>query len=102
MSRKAIILVVAALAGALLLLAAEPALAAGTSGIGKNLGDEVTSWGKNLMFAVAGISGIFLLGARKHPELGLLILMATLLGGFFWAPGSIEHVITSIWNSVAG
>jgi hypothetical protein len=92
-----------ALAGILLLVAlADPALAADTTRIGENLGAEVKSWGKALLFGVAALVGLPAM-ARRDPKEALLIGgIALILGGFLFAPEQMESIIRGLMKTVAG
>jgi hypothetical protein len=93
------VLLVTALAGAALV---EPALAAGTSEIGKNVGREVSSWARAIMLGVAGLVAIPVLAKRDVAGGVVLALLVVIVGGFVFAPGTVESAITGLWHAIAG
>jgi cobalamin synthase len=91
----------AALAVALMLIGAEPVLAA-TSDVGKNLGNEVKTWATTLLLGVAALVAIPVIAKRDVNGGVVLALLVVLVGGFAFAPEQVKHVIDSVWQSVAG
>ena len=75
---------------------------ASTSQIGKNVGDEVKMWATTLLLGVAGLVAIPVLAKRDVNGGVVLALLVVLVGGFAFAPGSVKHVIESLWQQIAG
>jgi hypothetical protein len=78
-----------------------PVLAA-TTNIGRNVGDEVRGWATTLLLGVAGLVALPVLAKRDVNGGVVLALLVVLVGGFAFAPGSVKHVIDSLWHQVAG
>jgi hypothetical protein len=95
----------AALAGvlalAVLAVAAAPALAE-ASDVGRNVGREVATWAKALLFGVVALVAIPTIAKRDVTGGLTLALLAVIVGGFAFAPDTVKSVIDSIWRSVAG
>jgi hypothetical protein len=100
MSRRKSVVLIAALAALATLAIAEPALA--ESEIGKNLGEEIKSWGSALLLGVAALVGLPALAKRDMSQSLTIALIAVVLGGFVFAQGTIEDVIDSLWKAVGG
>ncbi|GAC1317504.1 MAG: hypothetical protein NVSMB25_05250 [Thermoleophilaceae bacterium] len=81
---------------------ADPALAASTSDIGRNIGREVNSWGKAILLGLAGLLAIPVLAKRDISGGLMLLLLVLIVGGFVFAQGTVEHAITGVWHAVAG
>ena len=88
--------------GAVLALAATPAALAATSQIGKNVGSEVKSWATTLLLGVAGLVALPVIAKRDVNGGVVLALLVVLVGGFAFAPNSVQHVIESLWHQIAG
>jgi cobalamin synthase len=101
MSRRQSLLLGGALAAAMVALLgfASPALA-GTSEIGRNVGEEVRSWATTLLLGVAGLVAIPVLTRRDVNGGLVLALLVILVGGFAFAQGEVRHVITSLWEAI--
>lgn len=96
--RHFVLALAAAAVGSLAL--AEPSLAA--SEVGRNVGKEVESWAKYLMMGVVGLVAIPVI-AKRDLAAGLVVtLLATLVGGFVFAPNAVKDVIGGIWKAIAG
>ena len=80
---------------------AGPALAA-TSDIGKNIGDEVTTWAKAILLGLVALVAIPILAKRDVVGGLTLALLAVIVGGFAFAPDTVKGVIGAIWTSIAG
>jgi hypothetical protein len=91
---------VAIVAGIAVLPIAEPAFAA--SDVGKNLGKEIETWGKAIMLAVVGLVAIPVLAKRDVAGGAVLAMLAIVVGGFVFAPGSVREVIAGLWRSIGG
>ena len=92
-----------ALVGTLLFaVLAAPALAAGTSDVGTNVGREVASWGKAILLGVAGLVAIPVLAKRDVAGGFVLALLVVIVGGFVFAPSTVENAITGLWHAIAG
>lgn len=92
-----------ALSGALLFaLLAQPALAAAASDVGTNVGREVASWGKAILLGVAGLVAIPVLAKRDVAGGFVLALLVVIVGGFVFAPSTVEKAITGLWHAIAG
>jgi hypothetical protein len=91
-----------AAAGFLLLALADPALAADTSRIGENLGDEVRSWGKALLMGTVALVGLPALVRRDLAQSLVIALIALVLGGFLFADEQVRSIITGLWRTIAG
>lgn len=89
---------------ALLILAAlsQPALAASASEVGKNVGQEVDSWGRALLLGIAGLVAIPVLAKRDVSGGIVLAILVVIVGGFVFAPGTVEHAITGVWRAIGG
>jgi hypothetical protein len=83
----------------LMFMGAAPALA-GTSEIGRNVGEEVRSWATTLLLGVAGLVAIPVLTRRDVNGGLVLALLVILVGGFAFAQGEVKHVITSLWEAI--
>jgi hypothetical protein len=96
-SRAAVVLLTAV---AILALAASPALAE-VSNVGKNLGSEVSSWAKALVFPLAALGG---LGAYFKRDVGMafqLLAITMIVGAFAYNPGNVvENLIGSLWGAL--
>jgi cobalamin synthase len=99
MSRRRRLLILALLAGILVLVLAEPALAA-TSEVGRNLGREVRTWGTALLLGVAALVAIPVLAKRDVNGGLVLALLVVLVGGFVFAQGSVKAVIDGLWHAI--
>lgn len=82
--------------------AAAPAAAASTSEIGRNVGNEVDSWAKALLLGIAGLVAIPVLAKRDVSAGIVLALLVVIVGGFVFAPTTVEHAITGVWNAIGG
>ena len=93
---------VVAVAAALLLslIAVDSALA--TSEIGKNVGQEIASWGKWLIFGVAALVALPAMARRDMGGILVIAAMVIVAGGFVFAPGAVEDTIVSLWQSFEG
>jgi cobalamin synthase len=83
-----------------LLAAAEPSFA-DTSRVGRNLGQEVASWGRNLLLGVAALVGIPVLLRRDFSEGLRLVVLVVLVGAFVFATPAVRQVIGDLWRSLA-
>ena len=92
--------VVALTAVAILALAASPAFAE-VSNVGKNLGSEVSSWAKALVFPLAALGG---LGAFFKRDVGMafqILVITMIVGAFAYNPGNVvEDLIGSLWGAL--
>lgn len=93
-------LVVVLAAVALSLIAVDKALA--TSDIGRNVGQEITSWGKWLIFGVAALVALPAMARRDMAGILVIAAMVIVAGGFVFAPGAVEDTIVSLWKSFGG
>jgi hypothetical protein len=93
------------------MLAVDPALAqttttpapgGSTTNIGKNLGNEITSWGKALLLGTAGLVGASALGRRDVADAMKIGLIVLVVGGFLFATGAVESIINAFWSTVSG
>lgn len=106
--RPGLALVLGALALAALGALLEPALAAGAtgfaaqSGVGEKVGSELSSWGAALVLAVAALVALPLLAKRDAGGIVVLILIATVIGGFVFAPQIVEGIINDFWGALRG
>jgi len=96
--------VAVALLGSLVMLTvvAGPALAAGTSQVGQNVGHEIASWARAIMLGVAGLVAIPVLARRDVAGGLVLALLVVIVGGFVFAPATVETAITGLWHAIAG
>lgn len=100
MNKQTLIIATAVLAAAVILAADPQPVFAGTSEIGKNVGEEVRSWATTLLLGVAGLVAIPVL-ARRDVNGGLVLaLLVLIVGGFVFAQGSVKDVITGIWKAI--
>jgi len=100
MQRKVRVLQVGALALVALGALAEPALA--ESAIGKNVGGEVATWAKALLLGSATLFGLPLIGRQDVKGALVLGAIVLVLGGFVFAPKTVELVINVLWTTFAG
>lgn len=89
-----------ALAVALLALTAAPALAE-ASDIGRNVGREVSTWAKALLFGVVALVALPTIAKRDVAGGMVLAFLAIIVGGFAFAPDTVRNVIDAIWRSIA-
>ena len=82
------------------LIAVDSALA--TSEIGRNVGQEITSWGKWLIFGVAALVALPAMARRDLAGILVIAAMVIVAGGFVFAPGAVEDTIVSLWRSFEG
>ena len=101
-NRRYVIAAVAAIASAvtLSLIAVDNAVA--TSEIGRNVGQEVASWGKWLLFGVAGLVALPAMARRDLAGILVIAAMVIVAGGFVFAPAAVEDTIVSLWKSFQG
>lgn len=100
-TRRVAAFVVALVAVVLLsAIAVDNALA--TSEIGRNVGQEINSWGKWLVLGVAGLVALPAMSRRDLPGVLIIAAMTLVAGGFVFAPGAVEDVIVSLWQSFKG
>jgi len=78
----------------------EPALA-DTSRVGRNLGEEVASWGRNLLLGVAALVAIPVLLRRDFSDGLRLVVLVVLVGAFVFATPAVRQVISDLWRSLA-
>lgn len=97
-SRRQVLLITGALAVALALVVAAPALA-DTSQIGKNVGKEIKTWGSALLLGVAALVGLPALAKRDLSQGMLIVVLVLVIGGFIWATGPVQDVIKSLWHA---
>jgi hypothetical protein len=86
---------------ALVLLATVEPSYADTSRVGRNLGQEVASWGRNLLLGVAALVGIPVLLRRDFSEGLRLVVLVVLVGSFVFATPAVRQVIGDLWRSLA-
>lgn len=101
MSARGMAIAIALLAAGLAIGVADPVLAA-SSDIGKNIGDEVQSWAKGLLLAVAALVGLPALLRRDVSQGLVIVLMVILIGGFVYATTPVKDMIATMWNTAAG
>lgn len=94
--------VAAALVAVLFAVLAEPSLAAGTSDIGRNVGNEIDSWGKAVLLGLAGLVAIPVIAKRDVSGGLVLVLLVLIVGGFVFAPSTVQNAITGLWRAIAG
>lgn len=102
MRRRLVVLMLAALAGAVLVVALPATAVADTSEIGRNVGNEVRSWATALILGVAAIVGLPLLFRRDVSGGLVLALLVIVVGGFVFAPTAVRLVIRGLWNAIGG
>jgi hypothetical protein len=76
--------------------------AVATSEIGRNVGQEITSWGKWLIFGVAALVALPAMARRDLAGILVIAAMVIVAGGFVFAPGAVEDTIVSLWRSFEG
>jgi xanthosine utilization system XapX-like protein len=86
---------------ALLAATAAPALAE-ASDIGRNVGREVTTWAKALLFGVVALVALPTIAKRDVAGGMVLAFLAIIVGGFAFAPDAVKGVIDAIWRSIGG
>ena len=91
-----------ALALMLAVAAAEPALAAQSSDIGKNVGAEVRTWATALILGVAALVGIPALAKRNVGEAMSLLLVLMVVGMFAFAPNETKAIIKGVASAISG
>lgn len=100
-SRHTAAVITALIAGVVLsLIAVDNALA--TSEIGRNVGQEISSWGKWLLLGVAGLVALPAMARRDMAGILVIAAMVIVAGGFVFAPGAVEDTIVSLWQSFKG
>ena len=99
---KALMMVVIGVAVAATMLVVAPVAVAGTSNVGKNIGDEIKSWDTALLLSIAGLLAIPVLAKRDVSGGVVLALLVVLVGGFAFAPAAVRTVIESLWRAVSG
>jgi len=93
---------VGVLALMLAVVAAEPAVAAESSEIGKNVGNEVKTWATALILGVAALVGIPALAKRNVGEAMSLLLVLLIVGMFAFAPSETKAIIKGVASAIAG
>lgn len=95
---------VALAAGLLFLVAlvAVPDAAFAASKIGKNVGNEIETWGKAILLGVVALVAIPVLLKRDMAGGAAIAGLSVLVGGFVFAPGAVKDVISGLWRSVGG
>jgi len=76
--------------------------ASATSDIGRNVGEEIASWGKWLLFGVAGLVALPAMARRDMAGILVIVAMVVVAGGFVFAPGAVEDTTVSLWKSFEG
>lgn len=98
-------LIAAAIVGAAIVALAvgvEPVLAASTSSdVGRNVGAEIKTWATALLLGVAGLVALPVIAKRDVNGGVVLALLVVLVGGFAFAPATVQQVIESLWKSIA-
>jgi hypothetical protein len=90
----------------MVLAVVDPALAqtttngGSTTDIGKNLGDEVSSWAKALLLGVAALVGLPALAKRDLGQSMVVALITIVLGGFIFAGDTVESIIHTMWTTL--
>lgn len=98
--RTMLMLGIAFSAVAVLLLAPDMSLAAGTPA--DNAKNLLVGWAKALLIGCVGLSAPFLFFKGDIGKAITLVLIAMLLGGFLYAEDTATGVITNLWQTVAG
>lgn len=93
---------VAAVLGAAIAALPVSALAAGTSQIGRNVGNEIDSWGRAILLGIAGLVSVPILARRDVAGGIVLAVLVVIVGGFVFAPSTVEHAINGVWRAIAG
>ena len=84
----------------ILALAAAPA-SAEVSNVGKNLGSEVSSWARALVFPLAALGGLGAYFKRDVSMAVQLLAITMIVGGFAYDPGNVvESLIGSLWSAL--
>ncbi|MGE3449199.1 MAG: hypothetical protein AB7H92_16660 [Microbacteriaceae bacterium] len=96
-----VVAVVVSLAVVVLVLGVDPVLAASTSDVGENVGREIKTWATALLLGVAGLVALPVIAKRDVNGGVVLALLVVLVGGFAFAPGTVQRVIESLWKSIA-
>ena len=91
-----------ALALMLAVVAVEPAWAAESSDIGKNVGKEVQTWATALLLGVAALVGIPALAKRNVGEAMALGLVVLIVGMFAFAPTETKEIIKGVATAISG
>lgn len=101
--RSRLVLAALAFVLALVVLAAiaAPALAQ-ASDIGRNVGREVSTWAKALLFGIVALVALPTIAKRDVAGGMVLAFLAIIVGGFAFAPDTVKTVIDAIWRSIAG
>ena len=92
----------AALVACLMFVVLVEPSAAGTSQVGRNVGQEVRTWATALLLGVAGLVAIPVLVKRDVNGGLVLLLLVVLVGGFVFAPSSVKGVIDGLWQAIGG
>jgi cell division protein FtsW (lipid II flippase) len=81
---------------------ASPALAAESSEIGKNVGNEVKTWATGLILGVAALVGIPALAKRDLGQAVSLLGVLLIVGMFAFAPNETKAIIKGVASAIAG
>lgn len=79
-----------------------PDAAMAASNVGKNVGNEIETWGKAILLGVVGLVAIPVLMKRDVAGGAVVTGLAVLVGGFVFAPNAVKDVISGIWRSIGG
>jgi hypothetical protein len=70
--------------------------------VGRNVGNEISTWAKAILLGVAALVGIPAL-AKRDVAAGLVVaLLVVVIGGFAFAPGEVKHTISGLWKAIGG
>lgn len=84
-----------------LTIGADVALAK-SSDIGKNVGDEIETWAKAILFGLIGLCAIPILIKRDVGGGLVLMVLGVVIGGFVFAESAVQDIIKSLWKSIGG
>jgi len=96
------IFISAAIAVVALAVFVDPAVAAPADQYGNKLGDMLKAWAGGLLFACAGFAGISALMRQDLGQAIVIFLVTVFVGGFVFAEGTMQTVITDVWQTATG
>jgi hypothetical protein len=99
MSRRSVFILALAVALAIALLAAGPALAAGND-VGRNLGSLLRHYAAQIYGGIVAIVGLVFLINRRLNELALFFVAAVLVGWLVFSPDQVADAARAIGRRI--
>ncbi len=100
MRRISRVFVPAILAGLFLTVAAAPVALAADSGLGKNLGEELSGIVEPLLISVAALVGLPAMFKRDLSQAIIIFIMVLVLGGFVFATDEVKSAVDAFWGAL--